>query len=170
MDQIRQDARIRGWGGRPNFGNARILGAYGPLTHPLRKKFFFSGAFCCFISKSFSLRIHILSPTVSKWRGISISLSLILGPSQLFGTFWRPSSLTQRWLISRRGRSFPSSRRAILTCGGKHFEKRCTSQSYQICLVCFRRRFPSPQSEPCLKEKMSTTFPSLSRLRNAIRM
>ena len=41
MGQILQDARIRGWGGRPNFGNARILGAYGPPTHPLRKKFFF---------------------------------------------------------------------------------------------------------------------------------
>ena len=36
MGQILQDARIRGWGGRPNFGNARILGAYGPPTHPLR--------------------------------------------------------------------------------------------------------------------------------------
>ena len=34
----------------------------------------------------------------------------------------------------------------------------------------FRRRFPSPDLEPCLKEKMSSTFPSLSRLRNAIRM
>jgi len=34
----------------------------------------------------------------------------------------------------------------------------------------WRRRFPSPESEPCLKEKMSSTFPSLSRLRNAIRM
>ena len=29
MDHIRQDARIRGWGGRPNFGNARILGTFG---------------------------------------------------------------------------------------------------------------------------------------------
>jgi len=34
----------------------------------------------------------------------------------------------------------------------------------------WRRRFPSPELEPCLKEKTSSTFPSLSRLRNAIRM
>ena len=34
----------------------------------------------------------------------------------------------------------------------------------------FRRRFPSPESEPCLKDKASSTFPNLSRLRSAIRM
>ena len=26
---------VGGVGGQPNFGNARILGAYGPPTHPL---------------------------------------------------------------------------------------------------------------------------------------
>ena len=36
VGQIHQGARIRGWGGgQPNSGNASILGAYGPPTHPL---------------------------------------------------------------------------------------------------------------------------------------
>ena len=39
MGQIRQDARIRGWGGHPNFGNARILGTFGAPTHPLESHF-----------------------------------------------------------------------------------------------------------------------------------
>ena len=35
MGQIAQDAWIRGWGGgQPNLGNAWILGAFGPATHP----------------------------------------------------------------------------------------------------------------------------------------
>ena len=71
--------------------------------------------------KIFCLRIHILSPTVSKWQGINISLSPSLGPSRLCGTFWKQFSLTQRWLTSRRGRNSLSSRRAILTCGGNIF-------------------------------------------------
>ena len=52
-----------------------------------------------------------------------------------------------------------------------HVEVRfCLNLHLQNCHCFFRRRFPSPESEPCLKEKLSSTFPSLSRLRNAIRM
>ena len=36
VGQILQGARIRWWGGQPNFGNARILGPYGPPTPPLK--------------------------------------------------------------------------------------------------------------------------------------
>ena len=32
-------AKVPGLGGQPNFGNARILGAYGPATRPLMKSF-----------------------------------------------------------------------------------------------------------------------------------
>ena len=73
------------------------------------------------ISPGFCFRIHILSPSASKWRGTNIKPSPSLGLSRLCGTFLKPSLLTQRWLTSRRGRNSPSSRRAILTCGGEVF-------------------------------------------------
>ena len=35
VGQIRQGARIRGWGDQPNLGNSCILGTFGPAAHPL---------------------------------------------------------------------------------------------------------------------------------------
>ena len=69
MGQIRQDARIWGEGGQPNFGNVRISGTYGPpapLLQFLSHKVAFASLHCVTHSVCPQLQQVFLSSTKTR--------------------------------------------------------------------------------------------------------